>query len=309
MDLKQLKYFISIADFGSMTRASESLNIAQPALTQQVAKLEADLRTRVFDRGTSGVKLTPAGAVLYRYAKSIIKQVDDARLAVSDEDKHPTGRVTIGIPGSTGKLLSVPLLQQVKRQGRILLEIIERPSAELLALIASGKLDVAVLVDVAPCRGVTLTPMLLEELLVVARKDGVGSRQSVSLKEVARNPLVLPSWPSTIRQRIDTALMDAQLTCRLVGEVSATDMLVRIVRAGIGWTVLPWSAVHDDIDRGHLIALPIRNLTLRRELSICVPDTLPLSIAAQSVRDRISLIIKELVSSKQWRRVELVASR
>ena len=108
MDLKQLKYFISIADFGSMTRASESLNIAQPALTQQVAKLEADLRTRVFDRGTSGVKLTPAGAVLYRYAKSILKQVDDARLAISDEDKHPTGRVTIGIPGSTGKLLSVP---------------------------------------------------------------------------------------------------------------------------------------------------------------------------------------------------------
>jgi len=75
MDLKQLKYFISIADFGSMTRASESLNIAQPALTQQVAKLEADLRTRVFDRSTSGVKLTPAGAVLYRYAKSIISRL------------------------------------------------------------------------------------------------------------------------------------------------------------------------------------------------------------------------------------------
>jgi LysR family transcriptional regulator, nitrogen assimilation regulatory protein len=66
MDIKQLKYFISIADFGSMTRASESLNIAQPALTQQMAKLEADVRTRVFDRGTSGVKLTPAGAVLLR---------------------------------------------------------------------------------------------------------------------------------------------------------------------------------------------------------------------------------------------------
>jgi LysR family nitrogen assimilation transcriptional regulator len=103
--------------------------------------------------------------------------------------------------------------------------------------------------------------------------------------------------------------MDAQLTCQLVGEVSATDMLVRIVKAGIGWTVLPWSAVYDDINRGHLVALPIRNLTLRRELSICVSDTLPLSIAAQSVRDRIFLIIKELVLSKQWMRVELVASR
>jgi LysR family nitrogen assimilation transcriptional regulator len=309
MDLKQLKYFITIADFGSMTRASESLNIAQPALTQQIAKLEADLQTRVFDRSTSGVKLTPAGVVLYRYAKSIIKQVHDARLAVSDEDKQPTGRVTIGIPGSTGKLLSVPLLQQVKKQGRILLEIIERPSADLLALIVSGKLDVTVLVDAVPCRGVALTPILLEELLVVARRDAVGAKQSLSLKEVARNPLVLPSWPSTIRQRIDTALMDAQLTYQLVGEVSATDMLVRLVRAGIGWTVLPWSAVYDDINRGDLVALPIRNLTLRRELSICVSDTLPLSIAAQLVRDRISAIVMELVSSKQWMRVELASPR
>ena len=119
MDIKQLKYFISIADLGSMARASELLNIAQPALTQQIAKLEADLRARAFDRGTSGVKLTPAGEVLYRYAKSIIKQVDDARLACSHEDRHPTGKVTIGIPGSTGKLLSVPLLQKLKKQGRV----------------------------------------------------------------------------------------------------------------------------------------------------------------------------------------------
>jgi LysR family transcriptional regulator, nitrogen assimilation regulatory protein len=309
MDIKQLKYFISIADFGSMTRASESLNIAQPALTQQMAKLEADIQTRVFDRGTSGVKLTPAGAVLYRYAKSIVKQINDARLAVADEDKNPTGKVTIGIPGSTGKLLSVPLFQQVKKQGRVLLEIVERPSAELLALVASGKLDIAVVVDAVPVRGVALTPMLLEDLLVIARKDSVGARQSLSLKEVARNPLVLPSWPSTIRQRIDTALMDAQLTYQLAGEVSATDMLVRIVRAGIGWTLLPWSAVSDDINRGHVVALPIRNLTLRRELSICVSDTLPLSIAAQSVKDSISAIVRDLISSKHWMRVELGSTR
>ena len=309
MDIKQLKYFISIADLGSMTRASEQLNIAQPALTQQIAKLEGDLRTRVFDRGTSGVKLTPAGEVLYRYAKSIIKQIQDARLAVSDEDGHPTGKVTIGIPGSAGKLLSVPLLQKLKKQGRILLEIVERPSAELPPLVANGKLDVAVVVDAAPSRGVALSPILLEDLLVVAPKDAVGTRRSLSLKEVAAAPLVLPSRPSTIRQRVETALMDAQLTCRLAGEVSATDMLVRVVRAGIGWTLLPWSAVSDDINRGDMVALPIRNLRLRRELAICVSDTLPLSNAAQLVRDSISEITRHLISSKQWMRVELVSSR
>jgi LysR family transcriptional regulator, nitrogen assimilation regulatory protein len=170
-------------------------------------------------------------------------------------------------------------------------------------------LDIAVVVDAVPVRGVAVTPMLLEDLLVIARKDSVGARQSLSLKEVARSPLVLPSWPSTIRQRIDTALMDAQLTYQLAGEVSATDMLVRIVRAGIGWTVLPWSAVSDDINRGHVVALPIRNLTLRRELSICVSDTLPLSIAAQLVKDSISAIVRDLISSKHWMRVELGSTR
>ena len=309
MDIKQLKYFISIADLGSMTRASESLNIAQPALTQQIAKLEADLRARVFDRGTSGVKLTPAGEVLYRYAKSIIKQVDDARLAVSDEDRHPTGKVTIGIPGSTGKLLSVPLLQKLKKQGRVLLEIVERPSAELPPLVANGKLDVAVVVDAIPGRGVTLSPILLEDLLVVAARHALGARRSLTLKEVAAAPLVLPSRPSTIRQRVETALMDAQLTCQLVGEVSATDMLVRVVRAGIGWTLLPWSAVSEDICRGELVALPIRNLRLRRELAICISDTLPLSNASQLVKDSIVEIARQLVSSRKWLRVEPASSR
>jgi LysR family transcriptional regulator, nitrogen assimilation regulatory protein len=304
MDIRQLRYFISIADTGSMTRASESLNVAQPALTQQIAKLEGDLRARLFDRGTSGVKLTPAGAVLYRCAKSILKQVHDARLAISDEDRHPTGKVTVGIPGSTGKLLSVPLLQQIKKQGRILLELVERPSAELPPLVANGRVDIALVVDIAPARGIALSPILLEDLLVIARKDTVGTRQTLSLDELARNPLVLPTWPSTIRQRVDTALMDAQLTYHLVAEVSATNMLVRVVRAGIGWTVLPWSAVAEDVNRGHLVALPIRNLTLRRELSLCVSDTLPLSNAAQLVRSSILSTVKELITSKQWMRVE-----
>jgi LysR substrate binding domain len=134
-------------------------------------------------------------------------------------------------------------------------------------------------------------------------------RRSLTLKEVAAAPLVLPSRPSTIRQRVETALMDAQLTCQFAGEVSATDMLVRVVRAGIGWTLLPWSAVADDINRGDMVALPIRNLRLRRELAICVSDTLPLSNAAQLVKDSIAEITKHLVSSRQWMRVEAVSSR
>ena len=113
MDLKQLRYFARIADVGNMTRAAESLHIAQPALTQQVANLEAELGVRVFDRGRHGVRLTSAGEVLYGYATSLLKQAEDAREAVRDETQHPSGRVVVGIPGSTGKLVAVPLLRRL----------------------------------------------------------------------------------------------------------------------------------------------------------------------------------------------------
>ncbi len=256
MDFKQLRYFAHIADAGNMTRAAESLHVAQPALTQQIANLEAELGVRVFDRGRHGVRLTSAGDVLYGYATSLLKQLDDARDAVRDETEHPSGRVVIGIPGSTGKLVSVPLLRRLATYDRILLEIVERPSAELLSLVAAGRVDIAIVVDAPASRGTSITPLLLEDLYVIAPHGSAATRPSVSLREVADHPLILPSRPSTIRQRIDTAFMDARLGYRLVAEVSATDMLVRLVAADLGWTILPWAAVNDEVRRGALDALP-----------------------------------------------------
>src|SRR6478672_8478325 len=185
MDLKQLRYFARIADAGNMTRAAEALHIAQPALTQQIANLEAELGVRVFDRGRHGVRLTSAGEVLYGYATSLLKQVEDAREAVRDETQHPSGRVVVGIPGSTGKLVAVPLLRRLASYDRIRLEIVERPSAELLALVAGGRVDLAIVVDAPAARGTTITPLLLEELYVVLARGAAGKKTSLTLRDVA----------------------------------------------------------------------------------------------------------------------------
>ncbi|WP_198083926.1 LysR substrate-binding domain-containing protein [Variovorax sp. E3] len=303
MDFKQLKYFTEIADFGNMTRAAESLFIAQPALTQQIANLEAELGTRVFDRSTQGVRLTSAGDVLYRHARSLLKQMDDAKAAVIDESDHPSGRVTIGIPGSTGKMLAVPLLKAMSAHERILLEFVERPSAELMTLVSRGRLDVAVVVDAVPCRGVALTRLLMEDLYVIRPAGEVASGRPITLKALAAQPLVLPTAPSTIRQRVDTAFMQFGLRYRLVGEVSATDMLVRLVSAGLGLTVLPWAAVAEEVQQGTVDALQLARHRLRRELAICVSDAVPLNRAADVVRASVIDIVCGLVNSGAWRGV------
>lgn len=303
MDFKQLKYFTEIADFGNMTRAAESLFIAQPALTQQIANLEAELGTRVFDRSTQGVRLTSAGDVLYRHARSLLKQLDDAKAAVTDESEHPSGRVTIGIPGSTGKMLAVPLLEAMSVHERILLEFVERPSAELLTLVSRGRLDVAIVVDAVPYRGVSLRPLLMEDLYVISPPGEVAAGRPVTLKALAAQPLILPAPPSTIRQRVDTAFMQSGLKYRLIGEVSATDMLVRLVTARLGLTVLPWAAVADEVQRGTVNALQLARHRLRRELAICVSDAVPLNRAADVVRACVIDIVCRLVNSGAWRGV------
>lgn len=309
MDFKQLKYFARIAELGNMTRASEALCIAQPALSQQMANLESELKTRLFDRSVQGVKPTPAGDVLYRHAKSLLKQFEDVRLAVSQETERPSGRVAIGIPGSTGKILSVPLLKELAGFEGILLEIVERPSAELVDLVAAGKLDIAIAVDAQPRRGTSVTPILLETLYVILPAHERPKKNTIRLKEVAAHPLILPSAPSTIRQRIEAALLDEHLKYRLVSEVSATDMLVRLVAAGIGWTVLPWTAVADDMSRGTICIASISGRSLQRELSLCVSDALPLGRAAEVVRERLVAILDELFASKSWAGAVPVASQ
>lgn len=306
MDFKQLKYFTHIADFGNMTRASEALHIAQPALSQQMANLESELGTPVFSRSPQGVKLTPAGDVLYRHSRSLLKQLDDARMAVRDANEHPSGSVAVGIPGSTGKVLSVPLLREVAAHDRIVLEIVERPSAELLSLVARGRLDIAVVVDAQACHGVTISPMLIEDLYVILPREEVGMRRSLTLKDMATQPLILPSAPSTIRQRIDSSFMNARLKYRLAGEVSSTDMLIRVVVAGLGWTLLPWAAVGDELECGLVSALPIARHRLRRELSVCSSDAVPLSRASEVVRGLVLSIVDDLVTSGSWKGVEAV---
>ncbi|CAG9184649.1 LysR substrate-binding domain-containing protein [Cupriavidus pampae] len=308
MEFKQLKYFVKIAELGNMTRASEALRIAQPALSQQIMNLETELGARLLDRGVYGARLTSSGEVLYGYAKSLLRQHEDVRQAVSEEVTHPTGRAAIGIPGSTGKMLAEPLVRQLLSSGGILIEIVERPSAELVDLVAAGKLDIAITVDAQPRRGARITPLFLEALYAVLPQSGVHGRQTLKLKELADSPLILPSAPSTIRHRVEAALLDKRLKFRLVSEVSATDMLIRLVAANLGWTVLPWSAISDDMQRKTgIAALPIAGHRLDREISLCVSDVLPLSRAAEVVVATTLAILKTLLADGHWMGARVLA--
>ncbi|WP_043201354.1 LysR substrate-binding domain-containing protein [Paraburkholderia acidipaludis] len=312
MELRQLKYFAAIVEHGNMTRAAETLHVAQPALSQQLANLEADVGGRLFERGPLGMRATAAGEILYRHARSLLRQIDDMRASIDHEIANPSGRVVLGMAGSTARIVAAPLLIALKAYPDILIELVERPSAELVGLTAQGSVDLAIAVDAQPSRGVALTPLFHERLFVVLARGAKRSRgrragHAIDLAELATHPLLLPSPPSTIRSRIEVALTDAHLPYRLAAEVSATDLLIHLVASGVGVTALPWSALADEVRRNRIHACELLDAKLERELSLCMPADVAVSQAVEVVRDTLLGELGRLASSSDWRGVHPVA--
>lgn len=206
MDTRRLEAFVKVVDLGSVSRAAKLLNIAQPALSQQIASLELDFKRKLLDRSARGVRPTEAGHILYRYAKSIQRQIDEARRTILDNQSELTGNVTIGLaPLSSATLLATPLLKQVReRFPSIVLHIYDSFGIVLSELMLKGSMDMAVLYGDRPVTGLDYKPLMREHFFLVAPHSMCSEQpqsESVSAAEVAQFDLILPYRESFLRQR------------------------------------------------------------------------------------------------------------
>src|SRR5690606_28313745 len=148
MTLRQLLYFVRIVEIGSLSRAAQALHVAQPALSQQMNRLEEELGVKLLLRSVRGVTPTEAGLAVYRQAQALLKQVDGKRLGACEASEGPAGTVPLRLPCTISTPLGMPLLQQVKaRLPAVRLEIIGGPSPVLASLLAEGKLELTVVFD------------------------------------------------------------------------------------------------------------------------------------------------------------------
>src|SRR5262245_32861818 len=145
MDLKQLEYFVHVAEMGSFTRAALFLQVAQPALSRQVRSLEVELRQPLLDRNGRGVTLTEAGKRLLAHARGILQQVQRARDDLEDQRGAATGRLAVALPPSVGRALTGPLVKAFRDElPRASLSIVEGLSNYALEWLVLGRVDCAV---------------------------------------------------------------------------------------------------------------------------------------------------------------------
>jgi LysR family transcriptional regulator, nitrogen assimilation regulatory protein len=245
MDLKQLEYFVGVAESGSFTRAAIALDIAQPALSRQVRLLEVELRQNLLIRNGRGAVLTEAGKLLLEHGRGILHQVALAREELSAARGALTGRVSIGLPPSLSRLITVPLTHAFREAlPHAQLSLTEGFSVLMYEGLRVGSLDMAVLYNPESSPGLEMTRLHEEELVLISARSVLkpASRKekaSIGLGEVADLPLILPSRRNAFRILIEGEMMGIGRKPQISLEVDGLNAILNLVEEGLGHGVLP----------------------------------------------------------------------
>jgi DNA-binding transcriptional LysR family regulator len=240
----QLRYFVAVADVRHFTRAADLVGVTQPTLSRQLKALERELGATLVDRGArDGPALTAAGAALLPLARRMLADLDSARTAVAEIVGLRRGRVRVGATPS----LCMGVLADVLRvfHGRhpeVRLELEESGSRPLVRALVRGELDIALVI--APATGIDpaleSTPLLRERLSVASAADqALSGRGSVTVRELARRPLVVPRTGYDVRETTLRAFDDAGVAPRFAVQGGEMDAVLRLVEAGTGVAVVP----------------------------------------------------------------------
>ena len=246
MNLKQLEYFVRVAELGSFSKAALILNIAQPALSRQVRLLETDLHVNLLTRTGRGVVLTEVGQRLFDHSVGIMQLVARATEDIEAARDEPAGRIVIGLPPSTGRRLTLPLVEAFRRTlPKARLAIVEGLSTHLTEWIATGRVDMGLIHNPEPNPAIEVTPVLDEALGLVgpvASKSGKGGKP-LPLAELVNFPLILPERTHAMRKLLETQAAFADLKLNVALEVSSVQSILDLVSAGHGYAVLSQTAL------------------------------------------------------------------
>jgi len=276
MELKQLEYFVHVAELGSFTRAATLLGVAQPALSRQVRRLELELRQALLLRNGRGVSTTEAGKRLLEHGRGILYQVGRAREEVEEVKGVPVGRVAVGLPPTIAKLLTVPLVSEFRsRLPRGTLSIVEGLSASMHEWLQMGRLDVALLYNPVLSPAVETIPFLEEDLFLIGPRRGRAPAQPLALRELPRFPLIIPSLPNAIRVQVETQLARMGAKASVALEIDGVEAILELVADGHGYAVLTGNAIRASGRPQAYLSRPIVKPRLKTELALAVSAQRP----------------------------------
>ena len=277
-----MQYFVSLYEEGNVTRAARRLNVVQPALSMQIAKLEAELGQKLFERSRQGMAPTAAGRILFRHLLPILRDVSAAKQEMARLSGEISGRIAIGLITSvTQSVLARSLATFASRHPSVEVNVAEGYTATFMDWVASGQLDFAIINQTRKRVGLVSEPILDEEMVLVTGASAeLPVPTPVALRDVAKLKLVVPSKRHGLRQVLDQHAEAEGIELSPKYEVDALVPLAELVASTDWVTILPAITVHGSLNDGSLRAYPIVEPRMVRTLAWVHHPRHPLSPAA-----------------------------
>jgi LysR family nitrogen assimilation transcriptional regulator len=311
MDLKQLEYFVRVAELGSFTRASVALDIAQPALSRQIRLLEVELRQNLLTRNGRGAIPTEAGKLLLEHGRGILHQVALAREELGAARGALAGRVSIGLPPSLSKLITVPLTHAFRKAlPQAQLTLTEGFSVLMFEGLRVGNLDMALLYNPDKSPELETTTLHKEELVLISPRAAItpaNAKAAAALKarknapmtldEVANLPLILPSRPNAFRILIEGEMMNIGRKPSITLEVDGLNAILNLVKEGLGHAVLPAYTLSNFDDVAQFGVRSIHSPRILSRLDLVWSSRRPTTATQKKALDVVRAVVLAAISA------------
>ncbi|WP_313133449.1 LysR family transcriptional regulator [Stutzerimonas nitrititolerans] len=304
MNLKQLRYFVRIAECGSLSKAADELGIAQPALSQQLRALEDELGGELVTRHSRGIAPNDLGTMLLSHFGTILNEIDRTPLLVQDLTRNPTGEVRLGVTTTAARALTAPLVAKVHESyPGITLHVVEAMSGSLSQSLQRGSLDLSILYEPKLLElddGVDLMPMLTEDLFLISRnKSIVKNRKAVPFSLLEELQLVLPCYPNVLTKLLYELAAKREIKLNVKFEIDSLSSIIELVNADF-CTVLPLVCLGREIEEGRVTATPITDPRVSWSVHVAAARKGVRSRAVRAVHKLLIEMVNEMVEGGAW---------
>jgi LysR family transcriptional regulator, nitrogen assimilation regulatory protein len=298
MDTHRLKYFLRVAEEGSITRAATVLGIAQPALSRQIHLLEEDLGVTLFRRTRRGVQLTDEGERLRSSTAAPLRQLEMAvKYAASPLARLERGML-LGMPETAVGVLAAPLITRLSAVfPQVSFSVTVGSTDHLVEAMLKGMVDVAV-INPVPDDRVFYRDLLAEDLVVVGGPESdLAPSRAVKFTELVELPLVIPRSPTGIGNVLENAALRAKVKISFRTTTDSLQVAKSLIEAGLVYAVLPLSSCCNEIEDGRLRFAPTVDPVLTQHLGMAATAQLDLprefvATVGNTARDEVSRLIK-----------------
>jgi LysR family nitrogen assimilation transcriptional regulator len=289
MDLKQLEYFLRVAELRSFSRAGEQLDISQPSLSRQIGLLEQELGQHLLSRNGRGVEPTEAGLRLMEHARALLTLAARATEDLQTFRRTPTGKVTIGLPPRIARVLTAPLVQRfsVAFPGASI-AVAEGLSTAMREWLLTGRVELALLYDPPASPQLTYESLFREDLVLVTAAAGpLRLPARVKVDNLDKYPLILPSQPNAIRSLVEGVCRPRGVRLKIAAEVDAVETITELATQGHACAILPRSAIRGPALRASLKIAALVSPSIKNNLMLATPRNRPMTHLANGTADLI----------------------